>query len=37
MKWMRWSYDDLLSCPADLVMTIVEMMNEEAAHGNYGR
>lgn len=30
MKWMGWSWDDLLAAPAELVQeTIPEMMREE--------
>jgi len=31
MRYMRWSYDDLLGLPADLIPVIIELMGEEAA------
>jgi len=33
---MRWSYDQLDSCPADVLTEIIQKLNEEATSGNYG-
>lgn len=30
MKWMRWSWDDLQDCPADLIPVIHQEMRDEA-------
>lgn len=35
MRWMcGWSYDDLLTCPGELVEVIIETMREN--DGNHG-
>lgn len=30
MKWMGWSYSDLLECPMDMYLEIVALMEEIA-------
>lgn len=29
MRWMRWNYDDLVSCPARVYARIIQLMQEE--------
>ena len=29
-KWLGWSYQDLLDCPAEYIPVIIDMINEEA-------
>lgn len=31
MKWMAWSYQDLMTAPLDYINVIIEMINEESA------
>lgn len=33
MRWMRWSWDDLMSAPADLISLIVDEMVAESGRG----
>ncbi len=38
MKWLGWSYPDLLECPTDLLPVIQEAMQREAeAHRRAAR
>jgi len=36
MRYMRWSYDDLLNCPDDLVIAVIAAIEKDSRHGNHG-
>lgn len=37
MRYMRWSYDELMACPKDYVPVIVAQSKEEADAARGGR
>lgn len=37
MRYMRWSYDQLIACPDDYIEVIVEEQKQEAAEARASR
>ena len=36
MVRQKWSYDQLMDCPADVLNEIVNLLNKEGSSGDYG-